>query len=75
MKNDPLHQKTAVEFTGHQLSILRLWAEQDSIAAIARALELSEHTVQTHLKRMRRKLKVNRTFEVYKYAMDKKLIR
>jgi DNA-binding CsgD family transcriptional regulator len=54
-------------FTEHQRAIIREWSRQPSIAAVAEALELSEHTVQTHLKRMRRKLGVNRTFDVYRY--------
>lgn len=62
------------EFTTRQLLILQLWAEHSKIRNIADELGLSEHTVQTHLKRMRRKLGVHRTFDVYKYAKERQLL-
>lgn len=63
-----------IEFTQHQIAIIRTWAEQPSILSAAQKLNLSEHTVQTHLKRMRGKLAVNRTFDVYLYMKKKCLI-
>ncbi|HMQ64117.1 MAG TPA: helix-turn-helix transcriptional regulator [Flavilitoribacter sp.] len=75
MKNEPPEPDPKIEFTGHQLTIIQLWSEEQSAAAVAKVLDLSEHTVLTHLKRMRRKLRVRRTFEVYKYARDKNLIK
>lgn len=61
-------------FTSHQREIIREWSRQPSIVAVAEALGLSEHTVQTHLKRMRRKLGVNRTFDVYLHLNKENLL-
>lgn len=58
-------------FTARQLDIIRCWSNLPNEAAIAQALGLSEHTVHTHLRRMRQKLGVNRTFDVYKYLIGK----
>lgn len=53
------------KFTDRQLEIIFEWAENKSTALAAEKLNISEHTLHTHLKRMRRKLGVNRTFDVY----------
>lgn len=63
-----------VHFTEHQLLILQLWSEHARIKQVAEEMDLSEHTIQTHLKRMRRKLGVNRTFDVYKYVKEREMI-
>lgn len=57
-------------FTEKQLTVIRHWSEQPNEAAVAEALGLSEHTVHTHLRRMRAKLGVRRTFEVYKHLLN-----
>lgn len=62
------------EFTAHQLLVLKTWAEQPSIKRVAAELNLSENTVQTHLRRMRRKLGVSRTFDVWQYASNEGLL-
>lgn len=63
-----------IAFTQHQVKIIRTWAEQPSILHAAQKLNLSEHTVQTHLKRMRSKLEVNRTFDVFLYMQERELL-
>jgi len=63
-----------INFTDHQVLIIQLWSECPRIKEIANILELSEQTVQTHLKRMRAKLNVKRTFEVYKYMQENGMI-
>jgi DNA-binding CsgD family transcriptional regulator len=66
--------KENVYFTKRQLAILRSWADSPTIASAAERLHISEHTVQTILKRMRKKLDVSRTFDVYKYAVEEELL-
>lgn len=61
-------------FTEKQLAVIRQWSEQPSEAKIAEALGISEHTVHTHLRRLRAKLGVKRTFEVYKYLVERELL-
>lgn len=63
-----------IPFTDRQLEILQLWSEQPKIKNIGEVLGISESTVQTQLKRMRNKLNVSRTFDVYKYALDHDLL-
>ena len=63
-----------IHFTQHQITIIKTWAEQPSISHTAHKLNLSEHTVQTHLKRMRHKLNVSRTFDVFRYMQKQKLL-
>jgi DNA-binding CsgD family transcriptional regulator len=62
-----------IHFTQHQIKIIQIWAEQPSISQAAQKLNLSEHTVQTHLKRMRNKLGVSRSFDVYRYMKSRQL--
>lgn len=59
----------AITFTPWQVTIIRCWSELDSAPEIANRLEISEHTLQTHLKRLRSKVNVSRTFGVYKYMV------
>lgn len=71
-RNNPPSSET-IHFTPHQIKIIKTWAEQPSISHTAQKLNLSEHTVQTHLKRMRIKLEVSRTFDVYRYMKKHQL--
>lgn len=57
--------------TDRELIVLKHWSELATEDAIADALSLSPHTIHTHLRRMRKKLNVRRTFDVYKHAMEK----
>ena len=63
-----------VIFTQKQLEVIELWSEKGSVSEVANTLGISKHTVYTKLKRMRKKLNVNRTFDVYKYAKEQELI-
>lgn len=73
-KNSEKKEECKIHFTEHQILIIQMWAQYPKIKHIAEELELSEHTVQTHLKRLRRKLGVSRTFEVYRYLKEQELI-
>lgn len=64
-----------IHFTEHQLRILQLWEECATTKDIAAKLKISPHTVVTHLRRMRKKLGVNRTFEVYLFLKKEGKIR
>ncbi|MCB0598280.1 MAG: hypothetical protein H6557_15150 [Lewinellaceae bacterium] len=66
--------KKCPEFTDHQLLILKTWAEQPSIGQVAAELNLAENTVQTHLRRMRSKLGVSRTFDVWQHVKEQGLL-
>lgn len=77
MKNrvDTTPEKTnVIKFSKRQLEIIRLWEESDNSKVIAQKLGISVHTVRTQLKRMRNKLNVNRSFEVYKYLKENQMI-
>lgn len=63
--------KREVKFSQRQLEIMTLWAECDNAIKIAEKLSLSVHTIRTQQKRMRKKLGVSRTFEVYKFINKK----
>jgi DNA-binding NarL/FixJ family response regulator len=52
-------------FSKKQLEVMRAWSECPDPSVIARQLHISEHTVQTHLKRIRRKAGVHRTVEAW----------
>lgn len=62
---------TSVSFTEWQVKIMRYWGNTDTVQDAADQLKISLHTLQTHLKRMRRKVGVKRTFDVYLYLMRK----
>lgn len=68
------YQSLGAQFTPFQIRIIELWAEQETISALAEKINRSEHTVQTHLKRMRKKINVSRTFDVYRYMVTNQLI-
>lgn len=56
-----------ITFTAHQRKIIQAWAKYPTIAEASKKLKISEHTFQTHLRRLRRKINVTRTFDVYTY--------
>jgi DNA-binding CsgD family transcriptional regulator len=64
-----------VVFSKRQLDVLTCWGEVGGEAAIAKELNISPHSVHTHLRRVRAKLKVNRTFDAYKYALKKGMLK
>lgn len=63
-----------VKFTTRQRTIVKAWAEHPTIAQASRHLNISEHTFQTHLRRMRRKINVGRTFDVYEYMKKHQIL-
>lgn len=75
MKDEITKDKPDVVFSKRQLDVLAVWAEVTGEAAIAERLNISQHSVHTHLRRVRAKLKVNRTFDAYKYALQKGMLK
>ena len=63
-----------IEFSPRQIEVMKLWAETDSTAQAADLLGISEHTYKAHLKRLREKVGVIRTFHVFYYLLKKELI-
>lgn len=63
-----------VHFTAHQLAVIRAWSDYETAPEAAVALGLKENTFKTHLKRMRGKLQVSRTFDVYKHLKENSLL-
>lgn len=47
------------------MEIITAWGAYPNIEELARHMNMSVNTVQTHLKRMRKKLKVRKTVEVW----------
>lgn len=47
--------------TQREREVLKLWGEYMNVARIAEELQVSVHTVQTHLKRTRKKMGVSKT--------------
>lgn len=74
MNNEIIPEILNVKFTERQLHIIKCWSEVGGEKEIAKVLGISVNSVHTHLRRMRKKLVVNRTFDVYKYAKDNDLI-
>lgn len=68
MKKDTEAKPPQLLFTERQLDVISCWSEVSGETAVAERLGVSVHTVHTHLKRMRQKIGVKRTFEVYQYA-------
>lgn len=70
-QTDPTKEKEqddrVVVFTDRQLEVIRAWASTKSSSEAANLLEITDYTFQTHLKRMRNKLGVHRTLDVYLY--------
>jgi len=58
-------------FSERELEVLRVWSSTDSIEYATDTLSISERTIETHLKNMRRKLGVRRTMDVVLYAKGK----
>ncbi len=73
-KTTKLNLENNIRFTDRQILILQLWEECTTTEEIAFQLGVSTHTIITQLKRMRKKLSVHRTFEVYKYVKDKGML-
>jgi|GEM_PF-1887286 len=66
MKSSPLSPSSAsFVFSKRQLEVIAAWGVCPDPAKVAQQLDMSVHTVQTHLKRMRRKIGVHRTVEVW----------
>lgn len=63
-----------VKFTDRQLEVINCWSEANNEREVATTLGIGENSVHTHLRRMRKKLGVKKTFMVYKYAKDNDLI-
>lgn len=55
--------------TPRQVEVMAAWAKYATKAELAQQLGISEHTVHTHLRRLRTKLKVQRTLDVYVYLL------
>jgi DNA-binding CsgD family transcriptional regulator len=62
------------EFTPYQIRIIDNWAKLKTSASAAAALGIKEQTVLTHLRRMRLKLGVKRTVDVYIYMVQENLL-
>lgn len=73
-KKESLANTPPLKFTERQQNIVRAWAKYPTIAEAAKALDISEHTFQTHLRRMRRKVDVNRTFDLYQYMQTHEIL-
>jgi DNA-binding CsgD family transcriptional regulator len=73
-KKESLAKAPGLKFTERQQNIIQAWARYPTIAEAAEALSISEHTFQTHLRRMRRKIAVNRTFDLYRYMQTHHII-
>lgn len=65
---------TSNNFTDRQIQTIRAWAKYHSVSDAAHELGISVHTLQTHLKRMRKKVGVSRTFDVYQYLLKQGLL-
>lgn len=63
-----------IKFTAKQRRIVKAWAMYPTIAEASKEMEISENTFQTHLRRLRQKVKVNRTFDVYQYMKNHDLL-
>jgi two-component system, NarL family, nitrate/nitrite response regulator NarL len=61
-----------VKLTMREVEIIRLMAEKPSLTAkeVAGELKMAAHTVNTHLRNARQKLKVGRTAELIKHILD-----
>ena len=60
---------TVIQFTDRQLHVIECWANFGSVTEASRVLGISENTFQTHLKRLRTKVAVSRTVDVYRYML------
>ncbi|WP_367390278.1 LuxR C-terminal-related transcriptional regulator [Lewinella sp. LCG006] len=71
MNNDTTKDNTDVIFTKRQLDVLTIWSEVAGEDMIADRMGLSKHTVHTLLRRARHRVGAKRTFDAYKYALDR----
>ena len=67
-------ERQIVKFTDRQIEIIKCWIKYKSAAQAAEQLEIKEDTFHTHLKRLRRKLAVHRTVDVYVYMNQEGLV-
>jgi len=58
-------------FSDRELEVLRVWSSTDSTEYATSTLGISERTIETHLKNMRRKLGVRRTMDVVLFAKER----
>lgn len=61
-------------FSDRQVEIIGEWSSAKSASEAASNLGISEHTYQTHLKRMRAKVGVHRTFGVFLHLQGRGLV-
>lgn len=73
MENDTTSENT-IHFTPHQVRVIKKWASLKSSTKAAESLGIGEQTILTHLRRMRLKLGVKRTVDVYIYMVEKNLL-
>lgn len=59
-----------VKFTKNQMSIISLWGDGNHPQEIAQKMGISVNTILVQLQRMRNKLRVHRTLEVYLYVKN-----
>ncbi len=57
----PLKTNAPPSVTHRERQVLRLWGQYMNTALIAQELKVSEHTINTHLKRARKKMGVKKT--------------
>ena len=67
-------QPAASPLTERELGVLKILAEGGSNKHVARALDISVRTVETHRKNIKRKLGISSTAGLAKYALDAGLI-
>jgi len=60
--------------TAQEQTILRLFAEGSTPATVARALEISGHTLRNHLYHINKKLRTHSRLEAVTHAIQRKLI-
>lgn len=71
MKDKTKNGKPTVTFSERQLEVLACWGEVAGEEIIADRMGVSKHTVHTHLRRARQRIGAKRTFDAYKYALDR----
>jgi len=58
----------AIKFSKRQLEVIGFWGKSFDPVLVAREMEIKVSTVQTHLRRMRKKIGVKKTIEVWEYV-------
>lgn len=61
------------DFSKRQLEVIDRWGKSFDPVLVAREMEIKVSTVHTHLKRMRKKIGVRKTVEVWEYVMQHKV--